>query len=490
MNRNTRIGKLMKSTIRSLITLALVLAFVPWRSHAQNLPSPPGQVSYQGFLTDANGIPLATNNPINYTINFGIWDSSTGGSNLWLEQQVVTVDRGYFTVLLGNGSSIGGPNTNNLTGIFSGANAGNRYLEITVLGLAAGDLPIAPRLRFLASPYSYLASQALSVAGTNSVPDSSLSTNIALRTGGNPFFGAEYFNNSGAMYFDNSYRILGKNSSGIYEDFLWPRYADNVTYLNYGANGFSIRNDASAGEMFIANNGYVGLGSSFNQNALPFAPLSFASVLGEKISLWNGGSGSFGFGIQGSQLQIHTDVSASDIVFGSGPSASLTETMRIKGNGSVGIGTSSPQATFHVASGGFPSALIDSSSTAGTWADLRNTSAGGTNWLMISTGSGNGGGPGNLLFQPGSAPNSATANALTLTPKGSVGIGTISPGAALDIEHAPNTSVAQDSLFFFGVPGDSNGGPCFGAVRFPQVALIISSFSKGPLSNRAAAPGV
>src|SRR5690349_7115326 len=73
----------------------LVLLVAAPLSHAQATRTPPGQISYQGFLTDANGIPLATNAPRNYTIVFRIWDASTAGSNIWAEQQIVTVDRGY-----------------------------------------------------------------------------------------------------------------------------------------------------------------------------------------------------------------------------------------------------------------------------------------------------------------------------------------------------------------------------------------------------------
>ncbi len=75
-------------------------------------------------------------------------------------------------------------------------------------------------------------------------------------------------------------------------------------------------------------NGNVGIGVS-----TPAFPLSFGTAIGDKISLWSNSTNSYGFGIQSSLLQIHTDISASDIAFGYGSSSSFTETMRMKGNG-------------------------------------------------------------------------------------------------------------------------------------------------------------
>jgi formylglycine-generating enzyme required for sulfatase activity len=77
--------------------------------------------------------------------------------------------------------------------------------------------------------------------------------------------------------------------------------------------------------------------------------LDFANILGDKISLWDDGVGHHGLGIQGGQLQIYTATIAADVVFGSGSSASMTETMRIKGDGNVGIGTHTPSTALEVA---------------------------------------------------------------------------------------------------------------------------------------------
>ena len=73
-------------------------------------------------------------------------------------------------------------------------------------------------------------------------------------------------------------------------------------------------------------------------------------------------------------------------------------------------------------------------SPTGTWLDLGNISTGGKDWLMISTAAGNGEGAGKLLFQPGTAPFSASGiYDLTLDPTGKVGIGTASPTAPLHV---------------------------------------------------------
>ena len=77
----------------------------------------------------------------------------------------------------------------------------------------------------------------------------------------------------------------------------------------------------------------IGIGTT-----TPTGPLSFNSILGNKIVLWGDGNAAhYGFGIQNAQLQMYSDAPAANIVFGYGRSGSFTERMRIINGGSEGL---------------------------------------------------------------------------------------------------------------------------------------------------------
>lgn len=154
--------QLMKPTKLHLLALlgAALLTALPSVTHGQTASNnPPTQLTYQGFLTDANGAPLGNASPVNKTIQFRIFAAESGGTALWASSQVVTVDKGHFSVLLGQGSAVGSESFNNdLTSLFTTNGAANRYVELTVDGAA-----LAPRLRFLPAPYAMLATKAMTV---------------------------------------------------------------------------------------------------------------------------------------------------------------------------------------------------------------------------------------------------------------------------------------------------------------------------------------
>jgi hypothetical protein len=95
------------------------------------------------------------------------------------------------------------------------------------------------------------------------------------------------------------------------------------------------------------------------------------------------------------------------------------EAVRVDEDGNVGIGTTSPSAPLD----------ISSSATGGTTIELDNTSTGGRNWTLYSSGSGNSFGAGKFALYDADA---ASVRMLVDT-SGNVGIGTTSPDNRLEV---------------------------------------------------------
>ena len=172
-----------------LLLLALALVAGLGGAHAAT-GTPPDKMTYQGFLADGTGVPLGNANPANYVTVFRIWPADTGGAvgtALWSEVQTVTIDKGNFSVILGDGLQFAAEAHGALSAVFNSATASDRYLEITVT-IGGAPVTIAPRLRLVAAPYSFLAANALNantataalaVSSTNVITVANLSTNVA-----------------------------------------------------------------------------------------------------------------------------------------------------------------------------------------------------------------------------------------------------------------------------------------------------------------------
>src|SRR5262249_42499942 len=98
-------------------------------------------------------------------------------------------------------------------------------------------------------------------------------------------------------------------SSGTIAD---ARLSSNVA-LRAGGNNFTANQTITSGN--------VGIGTT-----TPNFPLTFGPTLGDKLALFDAGNGqSYGLGITNNAIQIHADTNLSDIIFGTGSSTSLNE---------------------------------------------------------------------------------------------------------------------------------------------------------------------
>jgi len=152
------------SPVATLVAaLGVALASSTPNTLAQAFPRPPERMTYQGFLVDGTGTALGNSAPKNYDVIFRIYDDQSAGTLQWTEQQTVTVDKGYFSVLLGEGAAVGIEPHGNLSDIFKGATASDRFVGITVKGIgnSQSDVNILPRLRLISSPYAFLAHSAV-----------------------------------------------------------------------------------------------------------------------------------------------------------------------------------------------------------------------------------------------------------------------------------------------------------------------------------------
>lgn len=351
--------------IFSMLLLALALA--PGSTPAQTTAYPPGQLSYQGFLVDANGGALATNAPRNYDVIFSLYDAPVAGNLLWKELQTVTVDRGYFSVMLGQGSSVAANLfTNNLTGFFAAANASDRYIGTTVRGLiGGGDVEIQPRLRLLSSPYSFLAAnasamvdgagkQVVKIAGgnitlSNPIIAPAFSGNGASLTGLNP---ANLSGKIADSQLSSNVPLLDANNNflslGVGMQASWP--LDVVA--NQAVGRFSSTRNSSGSVIELKNTRLVQAGQSHNLGAINFTTGNNASDISYRGQIFYvdnyDGSGRLSFSAAGA------------------PSV-----LSVTSDGNVGIGTTTPPA-------GYKLVVIGTSSFWGSMGVVGNINATGT----------------------------------------------------------------------------------------------------------------
>ncbi|MCB9839527.1 tail fiber domain-containing protein [Candidatus Nomurabacteria bacterium] len=287
----------------------------------------------------------------------------------------------------------------------------------------------------------------------------------------------------GVLQFENTATLQAKNSGGTYEQFLWPRWSDNTTYLNYGAGGFNIRNNSSSSTLFMGNNGNVSVGttgSSYRLTVNYAAPATFTNAAGDFNQMWQaGGTNIFGVAAStsdtttrlvtnnGYNLAFHANGSVS-------PALSINTASQIEVKGAYGYlnpalkltnSTSSPAGSFRFnpqtdGAGGFISfngtvntttngTIVSGSSTI--TGDLAVRRTGVFEFVGAASDSGS---AFNFYTANGNA-GSVLTQRFRIQADGNVGIGTANPAAKLTVNGSILASA--NSYLNFGATSGSAG---------------------------------
>jgi hypothetical protein len=150
---------MMRDKLRSVIVLMLLMVSIQCVSNAAEVP---GKIDFQGRLTGTTGTPVSGTK--NFT--FSVWDSLSGGSQLWTETQSnVSVANGVFNVKLGNSNQISAD-------LFS---ATTRYLQIQV-----ESETLSPRQQLITVPYAFYSMKSYGVVDS-AITSGSIVNNTIIR---------------------------------------------------------------------------------------------------------------------------------------------------------------------------------------------------------------------------------------------------------------------------------------------------------------------
>ena len=465
-------------------TPARLLAFL-LLSGASLYADVPATINYQGIVSDSTGTLIGATGALNRKIIFRIYDAATGGNRLWTEEQTVTIYKGEFSVLLGNGTTATGTASSeshpSLDTIFTPSTSTTRYVEVMVDNgdgsITAADTPISPRQTITTAAYAFHAKVADGIASATDLtitPVSGTATNYGIG-----WYGSGRTWNSvsvdGPVLYGNAGGALGSNVSGTKNiSLLWNSSGQvgiGATGSFAGTNKLTLQGDDSstpASQLSIRGNSdtnerlLVGFDTTNNRSTLQ--SYTAASTTGPLLLNPSGGLVGIGTSAPSARLSVEGSLSATGAggyIFGTGgdtdgglfsPADGVVtlktngnERLRVDATGNLGIGTTSPTQKLHLNGGNL---LIQNSSsptmtlnTGTSSADLGVTTIAGG----FSSSSAVGdvvlrSAAGKVLLQSGTG-----AAAMTIASSNNVGIGTTSPVQALDVNGS--ASITGNILF-------------------------------------------
>jgi len=434
----------MKTHTRHLLTLAVLLGFAaPIGAQTSAVPD---QISYQGFVTDTGGNPIGNSTPENRTIVFRIWDhpTNTGLEHLiYSEQQVVTISKGEFSVLVGDGVAVTGEtNKGKPTVTIPTAFAGTtRFIGISVYESNGGVAPeISPRQRIVSSAYAYRARFAETLGSNGGTAISTLNDGRVGVGNTNP---PSLFTITGA----NTSTSTSTPQMVITADDVTERLRLGVDSTGNGTGFIQSFKEGTGAQNLLLNPGGGNVGIN---TTTPLSTLHVNGIISARtstaahgyVALQPGSSNDDGY------IEWYKPNGSRSAFMGSSGLNNLqltlggTHNFLITGNGSVGIGNTAPTAKLDVTGG------------------IKSTGGGG---YTFNTGDLDGG-----LFSPNDGVVTLRTNnteRLRVDGSGNVGIGTANPVYRLQVtggNAVVSGATATDSFGFVGVTNTGVERYCLG----------------------------
>lgn len=365
-------------------SIRLLLALPPLVTTLQ--AAVPLTVNYQGTVYDSTGTAIGATAAVNRKVIFRLYDTSTAGTKLWTEEQTVTIYKGEFSVVLGNGTTATGTASTEsrpaLDTVFTGSTT-TRYLEVMVDNgdgsITNTDTPISPRQLITTTFYAFHALVADGIASStdltiNPPAGSGTATNYGLG-----WYGTGRLWNGlgvdGPVLYGNAGGALGSNASGTKNTaLLWNAtgqvgigasssfatnnkltlQGDDTATATTAARQLIIRGQTDSNEAV-----YLGFDTTNNRATLQSYTSASATTGGSLLLNPSGGSIGVGTGTTApvAKLTVEGAVSATGtggFVFGTGGDAdggmfspadgtlvfstNGNERLRIDSAGKVGIG--------------------------------------------------------------------------------------------------------------------------------------------------------